>query len=138
MLNIGYKCRNTTGRDWMKYHWIDTFLLEQKGVTKDIQKDWNWIRYRIDNKMFAAVCLDDNNVPYYITLKVDPMEGDFLRGQFEDIIPGYYMNKTHWISVKADGEVPDDILKDLLEKAYYLILKGFSKKKQLQLMEVTE
>lgn len=122
----------------MKYHWIDTFLLEQKGVTKDIQKDWNWIRYRIDNKMFAAVCLDDNNVPYYITLKVDPMEGDFLRGQFEDIIPGYYMNKTHWISVKADGEVPDDILKDLLEKAYYLILKGFSKKKQLQLMEVTE
>lgn len=31
------------------------------GVTKDIQKEWNGIRYQIDGKMFAAVCMDENN-----------------------------------------------------------------------------
>lgn len=31
------------------------------GVTKDIQKEWNWIRYQIGGKMFAAVCMDENN-----------------------------------------------------------------------------
>ena len=49
--------------------------------------------------------------------------------QYEDIIPGYYMNKTHWNSIKSDGEVPDDLLKDLLDKSYQLVLLGFSKKK---------
>ncbi len=31
------------------------------GVTKDIQKEWNGIRYQIGGKMFAAVCMDENN-----------------------------------------------------------------------------
>ncbi len=88
----------------MKYEWIDEFLLEKKGVSKDFQEACNWIRYKIDGKMFAAICLEDQTQkPYYITLKLEPMEGEFLRKQYEDIIPGYYMNKQHWNSVKAEG-----------------------------------
>ncbi|MCD8346347.1 MAG: MmcQ/YjbR family DNA-binding protein, partial [Lachnospiraceae bacterium] len=94
----------------MRYLWLDDFLMNKPFVTKDIQKDWNWIRYQIGGKMFAAVCLErGTNKPYYITLKLEPSEGDFLRQQYEDIIPGYYMNKTHWNSVKPDGNVPDDL-----------------------------
>ena len=118
----------------MKYIWIDEFLLSKEGVTKDLQKDWNWIRYQIGGKMFAAICLDDNNNPHYITLKLEPAEGDFLRHQYDDIIPGYYMNKVHWNSVKADGNVPDDLLKELLDKSYCLVLRGFSKKKQSEIL----
>lgn len=117
----------------MKYAWIDEYLLEKAGVTKDHQKDWNWIRYQIGGKMFAAVCMDDDNKPYYITLKLEPSEGDFLRQQYEDIIPGYYMNKLHWNSVKADGMVPDNLLKDMLDKSYQLVLGGFSRKKQQEI-----
>lgn len=119
----------------MRYTWIDEYLLNKRGVTKDIQKDWNWIRYQIGGKMFAAICLGENDEPYYITLKLEPSEGDFLRTQYEDIIPGYYMNKIHWNSVKPDGEVPDDLLKDLLDKSYQLVLEGFSKKKQREILE---
>ena len=122
----------------MRYSWIDEYLLSKGGVTKDIQKDWNWIRYQIGGKMFAAVCLGENNEPYYITLKLEPSEGDFLRQQYEDIIPGYYMNKTHWNSIKPDGEVPDDLLKDLLDKSYQLVLLGFSKKKQREILEAAQ
>lgn len=118
----------------MRYQWMDEFLLNKAGVTKDIQTEWNWIRYQIGGKMFAAICLDDEDTPYYITLKLDPAEGDFLRTQYEDIIPGYYMNKQHWNSIKPDGAVPDDLLKDLLDKSYQLVLSGFSKKKQRELL----
>ena len=114
----------------MKYEWIDEYLLKKPGVTKDLQKEWNWIRYQIGGKMFAAICRDDNDNPYYITLKLEPLEGDFFRKQYEDIIPGYYMNKVHWNSVKADGDVPDDLLKDLLDHAYQIVLGSLSKKKQ--------
>ncbi len=117
----------------MRYTWIDEFLLGKPGVVKDLKEEWNWIRYQIGGKMFAAVCLGEDNEPYYITLKLDPGEGDFLRQQYEDIIPGYYMNKVHWNSVKTDGAVPDDLLMDLLDKSYHLVLSGLSKKMQKEI-----
>ena len=120
----------------MKYSWIDTELLQKPSVTKDLQAEWNWIRYHIGGKMFAAVCLDDaTGKPVYITCKLDPAEGDFLRRQYEDIMPGYYMNKVHWNSVKAEGNVPDALLREMLEKSYRLVLGSFSKKKQRALLE---
>lgn len=118
----------------MRYTWIDEYLLGKPGVTKDFKEEWNWIRYQIGDKMFAAVCMDHTDKPHYITLKLEPADGDFLRQQYEDIIPGYYMNKIHWNSVKADGEVPDELLKDMLDKSYRLVLAGLSKKKQKEIL----
>lgn len=118
----------------MKYPWIDEYLLQKRGVTKELQADWNWIRYKIGDKMFAAILLDRNNNPYYINLKLDPQEGEFLRSQYEDIIPGYYSNKRCWNSVKPDGAVPDELLRELLDKSYALVLSGFSRKKQKEIL----
>lgn len=120
----------------MKYDFIDDFLLSKKGVTKDFQTDWNWIRYKVDDKMFVAVCLDDNDKPVYITLKLNPIDGEFFRNSYEDIIPGYYMNKTHWNSIKADGNVPDDVVKELLDKSYDEILNKLTKKKRAEILSL--
>lgn len=118
----------------VKYEWIDGYLLDKNGVTKDFKEEWNWIRYFIGGKMFAAICLDDDtNLPYYITLKLEPMEGEFLRQQYEDIIPGYYMNKVHWNSINPDGNVPDELMRELLDKSYDLVLHGLSKKLQKEI-----
>ena len=65
-------------RDRMHYPWIDEYLLSLPGVTKDLQPDWNWIRYKIGNKMFAAICLGEGELPYYITFKLEPAEGGLL------------------------------------------------------------
>ena len=45
------------------------------------------------------------------------------------------MNKIHWNSINPDGAVPDELLKDLLDKSYDLVLAGFSKKKQAEILE---
>lgn len=122
----------------MKYEWIDEYLLSKKGVTKDFKEEWNWIRYLIGGKMFAAVCLDDkSNQPYYITLKAEPMEGEFLRRQYPDIIPGYYMNKVHWNSINPDGAVPNELMREMLDKSYSLVLHGLTKKLQKEILGMT-
>ncbi len=118
----------------MKYNWIDEYLMSKSGVIKDLKVEWNWIRYQIGGKLFVAICLDSKNQPHYITLKLNPDEGEFLRKQYEDIIPGYYMNKVHWNSVNPDGNVPDELLKEMLDKSYNLILSSFSKKKQSEIL----
>ena len=121
----------------MRYLWLDEYLLSKKSVTKDLQPVWNWIRYHIGGKMFAAICLDQQNNPYYINLKLDPSEGAFLRTQYSDIIPGYYSDKSHWNSINPDGAVPDELLKDLLDKSYTLVLRSFSKKRQREILQMT-
>ena len=120
----------------MKYEWIEEYLMKKAGVTKDFQEQWNWIRFYIGGKLFAAICRDDEtNEPVYITLKLEPVEGEFYRKEYEDIIPGYYMNKVHWNSVKADGNVPDDVVKDLLDRAYTVVFESLSKKRQREIIE---
>ena len=118
----------------MKYDWTDTYLLQKKGVSKDFKEEWGWFRYMIDGKLFAALCLDETGKPVYLTLKIDPDEGVRMRAEYEDIIPGYYMNKTHWISVRADGNVPDETVRTLLDGAYKRLLLSFSKKRQLEIL----
>ena len=120
----------------MKYEWIEEYLMKKAGVTKDFQEQWNWIRFHVGEKLFAAICRDaETNNPVYITLKLEPVEGEFYRKEYEDIIPGYYMNKVHWNSVKADGNVPDDVVKDLLDSAYLVVFNSLSKKKQREILE---
>lgn len=112
----------------MKYTWLDDYLLQKRGVTKDFQLSWNWVRYHIGGKMFAAVCLDDGGRPYYINLRLEPMNGEFLRAQYAgDVIPGYYSDKTHWNSVRPDGAVPDETLRAMLDESYRLVLGGLPK-----------
>ena len=118
----------------MRYDWLDAYLLAKRGVTKDQKIEWNWIRYMIGGKLFAAVLLDDDNKPYYINVKLDPAEGEFLRGQYADIIPGYYSDKRCWNSILPDGAVPDALVRSLLDKSYRLVLRGFPKKRQKEIV----
>lgn len=118
----------------MKYPWIDEYLMAKRGVTKDLQAEWNWIRYHIGSKMFAAVLLDHDDRPYYINLKLNPAEGELMRKQYPDVIPGYYSNKLHWNSVKPDGDIPDDLLKTWLDRSYLLVLQDLPKAKQREIL----
>ena len=117
----------------MRYEWMDAYLLLRPGVQKDFKAEWNWTRYLVGGKMLCAVCHDESGGDVYITMKLEPLRGEFLRGQFEDIIPGYYMNKTHWNSVRANGAVPDDILREMLDESYRLVAGGLNKKTRLAL-----
>lgn len=112
----------------MSYEWVDAFLLAMPGVTKDFKAEWNWTRYKVGEKLLCAVCHDDQRQDVLITVKLEPLRGEFLRGQYEDILPGYYMNKTHWNSVRVQGSVPDELLRDMLEESYRLVAGGLAKK----------
>ncbi len=119
----------------MSYPWLDEYLMSKKGVAKDFKEEWQWTRYLIGGKMYAAICKNESGKDYLITLKLDPMDGEFLREQYNDIIPGYYMNKIHWNSVNMDGVVPDEILRDMIDKSYKLVFKGLTKKLQHEITQ---
>ncbi len=116
----------------MKYEWLDEYCLSKKAVQKDYKMEWSATRYRINGKMFALQG-GDKEGKSIITLKLEPTYGEILRNQYKDIVPGYYMNKMHWNSLYLLGDVPDEVLKDMLDQSYRLIFESLSKKAQKEI-----
>lgn len=109
------------------YPWLNDYLMAKKGVTQDFQPLWNWTRYFIGGKMFAAFCCEDEERTLF-TVKCDPLLNTELRQQYKDIIPAYYMNKEHWNSVNIPGKVPDDIIKMMSDSGYSIVFNSLTKK----------
>ncbi len=117
----------------MKYVWLDEYCLSKKGVEKEYKLEWDATRYMINGKMFALQGGDKEGKPI-ITVKLNPIHSELLRSQYKDIIPGYYMNKEHWSSMYLEGEVPDQVLKKMLDEGYSLIFESLNKKLQKQIL----
>jgi predicted DNA-binding protein (MmcQ/YjbR family) len=79
--------------------------------------------------MFALVG-NDAEGKAIISAKHIPEQGEELRKKYRDIVPGYYLNKTHWSSVDLNGNVPETVLKKMLDESYQLIFNSLSKKIQ--------
>ncbi|KAF0092693.1 MAG: hypothetical protein FD141_877 [Fusobacteria bacterium] len=116
----------------MKYEWIEEYCLSKKGVVREYKVEWDAIRYMIKDKMFVLQG-DDNKGNLIITVKLNPEFGELLRLKYEDIIPGYHMNKVHWNSLFLAGDVPDDIVKEMLDESYNLVLLSLSKRQQREI-----
>lgn len=113
---------------------IHEYLLGKKGVTHDFKIEWQWHRYQVGGKMFAAQCLDDNGALKYVTVKLPPDEGATLREVHEgQVIPGYYMNKIHWNSLDMALPLPDKTIEELLGHAYVCGLSGLTKKARAEI-----
>ena len=111
------------------YPWLDEYCLSFTGTVKDYKEEWDAIRYMIGGKMLAMKG-GDKYGKSIVTLKLDPDFGDFLRKEYDDVIPGYYMNKVHWNSLYLQGSVPDEVLKEMIEQSYQLIYVSLNKKTQ--------
>ena len=77
---------------------------------------WTVMRHRTNQKSFALIY--ERNGELCVNLKCDPLEADLLRQVFADVTPAYHMNKTHWNTVRVDGDVPEDELRRQISASY--------------------
>lgn len=100
------------------------------GATYDFQVDWNADRFHVGGKIFAMLSSNQNGQKY-ITLKCDPVESEELQEVHKGIIiPGYHMNKTHWITVYYESDLSVEFLQKLIGSSYNLIFGKLTKKMQ--------
>ncbi|MBQ7860447.1 MAG: MmcQ/YjbR family DNA-binding protein [Faecalibacterium sp.] len=118
----------------MPYPWLNEYLMAKPGATQDLRVDRNWLRYRVGSKLFAAAQLKRDGQPLLFNFKLEPLQGDLLRRQYPDIGPGYYMNKLHWNALAADGTVPDELVRQMADTSYALVLKSLPKQLQADLL----
>ena len=81
--------------------------------------------FKVMGKMFALVSQKEQ-IPR-VTLKCAPADAEVLVSEFESIIPGYYMNKKHWITISLTHEVSDEMITDLATGSYKLVVSKLTK-----------
>ena len=72
----------------------------------------------------------------FINLKCDPDRAVELREQHHGIQPGYHMNKKLWNSVYLNDDVSDQMIYELIDHSYELIVESLTKKLQAELAEL--
>ncbi|MFP7471548.1 MmcQ/YjbR family DNA-binding protein [Niallia taxi] len=103
------------------------------GATDDFQGEWNANGFHVGGKIFAMLSTNEKGQKY-ITLKCNPAESEELQETYKDvIIPGYYMNKTHWITVYYESDLSVEFLHYLIGNSHQLIFRNLTKKLQNEL-----
>jgi predicted DNA-binding protein (MmcQ/YjbR family) len=87
--------------------------------------------FKVAGKVFALAPLKDH--PLRISLKCEPALAEQLRATYDAVIPGYHLNKRHWNTVEVDGSIPDQVVLDMIEDSYDLVMDGLPKKVQAKL-----
>ena len=116
------------------YRWLDEFLQKQPATTKEFQPAWQAYKYLLRGKMYAYVGVNDQNSRPIITLKLEPAFSEMLRREYADIVPAYYMNKVHWSTIYLDGEVPREMLADIVLASHKVLLSSLSRKAQWEIL----
>lgn len=81
--------------------------------------------YKVCGKMFALTGVDE--FPPRVNLKCDPDRTIELRDEYDAVIPGYHMNKKHWNTVILDGSMSDDLVWELVDHSYVLVVGSLKK-----------
>jgi len=91
-----------------------------------------WIARHADSRKWFAAILEHEG-RQFVNLKCDPIEAEFLREVYLGVERGYHMNKTHWISVIFQSDVPDELFKTLTQKSWQLTEKQKRTKKESEI-----
>jgi len=107
------------------------YCLSKKGVTEHFPFDEDTLVFKVGGKMFALSSLSqwEKGIPS-VNLKCNPERAQELRAQFDDIRPGYHMNKLHWNTITINRDVSDTLIKQLIDHSYELVFSSLPKKMQ--------
>lgn len=112
------------------------FCLSFNGVTEDFPfDDEDTLAFKVMDKIFAITNVEEFNG---INLKCDPVKAAMLRDLYEDVQPGYHMNKKHWNTVNPQGKLDDEIIKEWIKDSYNLVVEGLPRKKQKKLEKMED
>src|SRR6266705_4708111 len=89
------------------------YCLSKPGASESTPFGDDVLVFRVGGKMFALAPLDE--VPATVNLKCDPELALDLRDRYEQVQPGYNMNKKHWNTMELSGRIPEAELRKMID-----------------------
>ena len=112
------------------------YCLRKSGATEGTPFGEDVLVFKVGGKMFALAALDE--IPATANLKCDPDLALELRDRYEQVRPGYHMNKKHWNTVELGEEIPDLDLRKMVDHSYELVVKNLPKSRAPKISAATD
>jgi predicted DNA-binding protein (MmcQ/YjbR family) len=103
------------------------YCLSKLGASEGAPFGETVLVFKVGGKIFALASLDD--VPARANLKCDPDLALELRDRYEQVRPGYHMNKKHWNTIEIEAGIPDAEIRKMIDHSYNLVAKKLPKAK---------
>lgn len=103
----------------MDHKTIEEFILSMPGSKLDYPFGEEVAVYKVNDKMFAII--RENKTPVQLSLKCDPLLSEHLRQKYDEVLPGYHLNKKHWNTLVLAGQIGWDEVRDLIVLSYNLV-----------------
>ncbi len=97
------------------------YCLRKSGATEGTPFGETVLVFKVRGKIFALASLDE--VPARVNLKCDPDLALELRDRYEQVRPGYHMNKKHWNTIEIEAGIPDVEIRKMIDHSYQLVAK---------------
>jgi predicted DNA-binding protein (MmcQ/YjbR family) len=104
---------------------LRNYCLQKKGVMETFPFGEETLVYKVSDKVFLLAGLDEAD---RFNAKCDPERAIELRAEYEEIIPGWHMNKKHWNTVYMNGRLTNKLLKEIIDHSYQLVFDSLPRK----------
>ena len=110
----------------IKFSEIEDYLLSLPGVQKtypfgDKPAVYKFFGEPEDEGKIVALIREEDVEPVNLSLKCDPNLSLNLREKYDEVMPGYHLNKKHWNTLILSGQLEEDEVKDLIRHSYNLV-----------------
>ena len=108
------------------------YCMIKPGVTEEFPFGETTLVFKVMGKMFAITNLEGD---WSLSLKCDPQRAIDLRETYSAIQPGYHLSKVHWNSVMMNGSLSQNLVLELIDHSYQLVVDKLPKALKAQLQE---
>ncbi len=103
----------------MNHETVEAYILEMPNAKLDYPFGEGVAVYKVNDKMFALI--SEGKTPVQLSLKCDPQLAATLREKYDEIMPGYHLNKKHWNTLVLAGQLPWEEVRGLIRHSYDLV-----------------
>lgn len=103
----------------MDHKTVEEYILSMPNARLDYPFGEGVAVYKVNDKMFALI--SEGKDPVRLSLKGDPKLNETLRDKYEEVMPGYHLNKKHWNTLVLSGQLEWPEVQDLIRHSYNLV-----------------
>ena len=107
---------------------LRTLCLSFRGSEETFPFGFETSVFKVATKVFAITRL--HGEPLGVSVKCDPLLAEQLRAAHPAISAGYHLNKRHWNTVVIDGSLTDEMIGDMVEDSYDLVVSKLPRARQ--------